>query len=209
MKKKYGFVYGLLVYIVIVCVLFKLNVSKLFQPLPALSVLSGTFILTISQYSKKLSKDQLFMKIGQNALVAGLIASLFLGLSVTSSGLASITSAIVPSLYGSFIFLIFAYCLGAKNEPTDILEAKESHPLNNHWNTEVIAQPIFVSHGFSQRECHVALKIVQGASNKEIAEALFITEATVKKHIQNIYKKCEVGDRQSFINVYLTWLSES
>ena len=37
--------------------------------------------------------------------------------------------------------------------------------------------------------------IARGASNKEIATALFIAEGTVKNHVTNILTKLEVDDR--------------
>ena len=45
------------------------------------------------------------------------------------------------------------------------------------------------------REVQVLQQIVDGKSNKEIAEALDITEATVKSHINNILSKLGVSDR--------------
>jgi DNA-binding NarL/FixJ family response regulator len=45
------------------------------------------------------------------------------------------------------------------------------------------------------RELEVLEEIVRGKSNKEIAAALRITEATVKSHINNILSKLGVSDR--------------
>ena len=36
----------------------------------------------------------------------------------------------------------------------------------------------------------------EGRSNPEIGEALYVTRNTVKKHIQNIYKKLGVNSRK-------------
>ena len=47
----------------------------------------------------------------------------------------------------------------------------------------------------SAREQDVAKEIEKGASNKEIAIALGITERTVKAHLSSIYEKLEVSDR--------------
>jgi DNA-binding NarL/FixJ family response regulator len=47
----------------------------------------------------------------------------------------------------------------------------------------------------STRERRVAILIGQGASNKEIAESLGISELTVKKHVTNILRKLELHDR--------------
>jgi two-component system NarL family response regulator len=47
----------------------------------------------------------------------------------------------------------------------------------------------------SAREKSVLTLIVEGKSNKEIANALFISEKTVKCHVSNILQKLQVNDR--------------
>jgi len=47
----------------------------------------------------------------------------------------------------------------------------------------------------SERELAVLRLVAQGASNKEIAAALFIAEGTVKNHLTSILAKLEVRDR--------------
>ncbi len=47
----------------------------------------------------------------------------------------------------------------------------------------------------TERETDVLRLIVAGKSNKEIASALFISEATVKTHINNLLSKLGVSDR--------------
>jgi DNA-binding NarL/FixJ family response regulator len=45
------------------------------------------------------------------------------------------------------------------------------------------------------REIEITRLIVQGKSNPEIAQSLFISESTVKNHISNILHKLEMKDR--------------
>lgn len=45
------------------------------------------------------------------------------------------------------------------------------------------------------REVEIARSIGSGRSNKEIAEALFITEGTVKTHLHRIYEKLQIHGR--------------
>lgn len=47
----------------------------------------------------------------------------------------------------------------------------------------------------SERELAVLRLVAQGASNKEIAAALFIAEGTVKNHLTNILTKLDARDR--------------
>ena len=51
----------------------------------------------------------------------------------------------------------------------------------------------------SERERDVVLMIDQGKSNREIGDALFISERTVKAHLSSIYKKLQVEDRVHLI----------
>jgi DNA-binding NarL/FixJ family response regulator len=51
----------------------------------------------------------------------------------------------------------------------------------------------------SPREHEVLTALVQGLSNKEIADKLFISETTVKLHISNIFKKLGVKSRSQAI----------
>jgi len=51
----------------------------------------------------------------------------------------------------------------------------------------------------SKRELQVAHKIMEGCSNKTIAEDLFISERTVKFHCANIYRKLNISSRTALI----------
>ena len=51
----------------------------------------------------------------------------------------------------------------------------------------------------SQRELQVLQLVAEGNTNREAAVRLFITEATVKSHLLNIYTKLGVGDRAAAV----------
>ena len=53
-----------------------------------------------------------------------------------------------------------------------------------------------VKDGLSEREIEILKLLVRGNTNKEIAEALFITENTVKVHMKNILGKLQLRNRQ-------------
>jgi DNA-binding NarL/FixJ family response regulator len=57
------------------------------------------------------------------------------------------------------------------------------------------------SDALSQRELDVLRLVANGATNREVARALFISEATVKTHLLHLYEKLGVRDRASAVAV--------
>ena len=56
----------------------------------------------------------------------------------------------------------------------------------------------------STRERQVLDLVAQGAQNKQIAQALSISEFTVKRHVQNILEKLSVPSRRAAADFYLS-----
>lgn len=50
-------------------------------------------------------------------------------------------------------------------------------------------------HGLTARESQIVALIAAGASNKEIADRLAITERTVKAHLTNVFQKLGLSSR--------------
>jgi len=59
----------------------------------------------------------------------------------------------------------------------------------------------FLSHNISPREQEITRLIVDGKTNKEIEDVLFISLQTVKNSITAIYKKMKVKNRIQLINL--------
>lgn len=57
--------------------------------------------------------------------------------------------------------------------------------------------------GMSMREQDVFNLMIQGMSNIEIANSLYISESTVKFHINNIFKKTGFKSRLELISDYI------
>ena len=63
------------------------------------------------------------------------------------------------------------------------------------------AAPASINHeqllkeGISKREAEILLLMHDGLSNQQIADKLFISENTIKKHISNIFQKLQVERR--------------
>ncbi len=70
--------------------------------------------------------------------------------------------------------------------------SKISKPIRKH-KDEMIPDPL------SPREIEILRVVATGASNKEIAEQLYISEGTVKNHLSSILGKLGVRDRMQAI----------
>jgi LuxR family maltose regulon positive regulatory protein len=62
--------------------------------------------------------------------------------------------------------------------------------------TETEALPWwYVEDPLSERELEVLQHVARGLSNQEIADKLFLSAGTVKRHMSNIYQKLDVHSR--------------
>jgi DNA-binding CsgD family transcriptional regulator len=59
-------------------------------------------------------------------------------------------------------------------------------------------------HFLTERELEIASNVCEGLRNADIAHRLFISEITVKKHVQNIFDKMGVGSRSALIYKIMT-----
>ncbi len=60
-------------------------------------------------------------------------------------------------------------------------------------------EKLFKKYDISKREKEIVELLLEGKSNREIAEALFISGNTVKTHVKNIYRKLEVKNRVQLV----------
>jgi DNA-binding NarL/FixJ family response regulator len=63
--------------------------------------------------------------------------------------------------------------------------------------------------GLSRRELEVLLMVARGMSNNQIAVSLYLSEATVKRHLANVYPKIGVSSRGEAVRMALSkgWIS--
>lgn len=74
-----------------------------------------------------------------------------------------------------------------------------SQLLNKQDTKEKIAS-FYRAHGLSKREQEIVDLILEGKSNDEIKDELFISIFTVKKHISNIFTKLDTNSRSQLIH---------
>ena len=71
-------------------------------------------------------------------------------------------------------------------------------------NPNVDPQYLMEKFSLSRRETDVVSLLFLGLKNSQIAQKLFVSEITVKKHLQNIYGKVGVSNRTTLVNRILT-----
>ena len=103
-----------------------------------------------------------------------------------------------------------------KTEPQKLLESiKELHeggaPMSSQIARKVVATfqnkntttgPVNSLGVLSKREKEILEKLSKGLLYKEIADELFISAQTVRKHVYHIYEKLHVGNRIEAVNKY-------
>lgn len=73
-------------------------------------------------------------------------------------------------------------------------------PINTEEPEETRAQDLFGI--LTMREREILIQVLKGCTNKEIANELFISLATVKAHIQSIFNKCNVSNRTALCYLF-------
>lgn len=77
------------------------------------------------------------------------------------------------------------------------LEREKSRPLAEFHPDFTAAAPLESAFDLTPREAEVLLWVAQGKSNPEIATILAASENTIKKHLQNVFEKMGVDNRNA------------
>jgi DNA-binding NarL/FixJ family response regulator len=91
---------------------------------------------------------------------------------------------------------------------TAVHNAAESPPGNVIIPLEKLRTPSEAD-GISRRELEVLLMVARGMSNQQIAISLHLSEATVKRHLANIYPRIGVSSRGEAVRMALSkeWIT--
>jgi DNA-binding CsgD family transcriptional regulator len=141
--------------------------------------------------------------IGLSANVLGVLSGGALGMAITSIQLPSANVAVIALT----VVCVTLIMLPPLNQ--QLVELLKSHTYLAAYDRMSESQQNNIILGvkaleeLTVREQEVLQHILSGASNREIAQALFISENTVKTHVRNIFSKYEVSSRAELISFLL------
>lgn len=120
-------------------------------------------------------------------------------------------SLLVLTVHDESKLVFEALCAGAcgyllkETPPAKLLEAiRETHDGGAPMSTQIARMVVgsFRTNphaALTQRETEVLEQLCKGKSYKMIADTLFISEETVRRHIKHIYKKLQVGSKSEAV----------
>lgn len=182
---------AILLYLLLMAWILPFDIALLFDLKQIGLVIIGTVIFYLPHISGGVRRPDRNL-VGQSALLGGM-TTCFVLLFVTLSGAVGqehlymgIALAFRPLFYGFCIWMIFAgeYGEGGKTE-------EDQERVTQEKGREILQEM-----GLTRRETEVSLLVLQGLTNREIAQELYISETTVKKHISNVFAKLEIGARE-------------
>ena len=104
-------------------------------------------------------------------------------LRIRNSGAFHLCSRILEEEISSFDHRLFLISINDVNRPKNV----DQNGLRENYH-------------LTDREMEIVLQVYQGLSNAEIAKKLYVSEITIKKHIQSIFQKMRVKSRTALIH---------
>ena len=91
------------------------------------------------------------------------------------------------------------------NSPTHfhILMVLDKEQVTQRLNPELVA-----SYGLTEKEQQVLLRLIHGSTIQQIADAIFVSENTVKSHLKSIFRKTGSNSQAAVISMILTHESQ-
>lgn len=200
MRKSLKKCVAIVCYLLLMSTFFEFQLEKLFDWKQFLIWLSGTGLLLLPALGEKTEPEtwgQKLQRMSQCGLWASFLESFLLCLAAMERAegaeglLPELALCLRPVLYGLCVWTVFA------QRPVESAPRTESAGSGIMKEITVSeSYVLFQRMGLTRRECEIAVLICQGMSNAEIGENLCISEATVKKHISNIFEKLGCSRRE-------------
>ncbi len=175
-------------------------------------IVSTVLLMLIFDY-KKNTIDKNIIRFKTNLF----LVSIFLSLTQifeTISGLndkltiENVAVGFKPMVIGIYVYMIFVNLVPSNKSEDDTkitvdkLVISEDSEENKKISRKEDVKSKIKALNLTRRESEIFELLLEDLPNKEIADKLFIAEATVKKHVQNILKKAYCGNRLELIEKY-------
>lgn len=195
-------------YLLLMSFFFDFRVEKLFDVKQFLIWLAGTGLLLLPSLGEKAEGEtwrQRLQRMSQCGLWASFLESFLLCLAAmeraegTEGILSELALCLRPVLYGLCVWTVFTEQPEREKKGWMREDASRRESAGGGTMREITVSEsyvLFQKMGLTRRECEIAILICQGMSNGEIAENLCISEATVKKHVSNIFEKLGCSRRE-------------
>lgn len=112
----------------------------------------------------------------------------------------SIRLIITPPFYRTWwfksIIILLIICLFVSLYITGM------HRQAKKLKTELALEKYFSKYNISEREREIIFLVLEGKSNKEIEDTLYISIGTVKNHIYSVYRKLKIKNRTQLVNLF-------
>lgn len=189
-------------YLFLMSIFFGFEMEKLFDIKQLLVFLLGTGLLLLPSLGERTedeTRGQKLRRVSFCALWAGFLESFLLCMASMEQMhsreelLPGVVLCLRPLFYGVCIWSIFA---GEAEGGRQNAQTEEKRENSFREITARESYTLFQEMGLTKRECEIAILICQGMSNGEIADNLCISEATVKKHVSNIFEKLGCSRRE-------------
>ncbi|MBQ8592441.1 MAG: response regulator transcription factor [Lachnospiraceae bacterium] len=208
MKKTAFKLLAIFFYMALFCVVTQFQMNILFDTKQMLLVLIGTVALSFTGYYKNVTIEEYRNTASYYATIVGYLTTflyIFGNLYAMSEwDMSQIALNIRPLFYGFVLNILLkpetgkevvVYKTEAEMQMEDMGRQNTSAMSDSEWEDQLR------TYGLTAREREVALLIRNGYSNQEIADKLFISVATVKKHTSSIYEKLKISNREQ-LKVY-------
>ncbi len=173
---------------------------------------------------KELNSSRMAINLGIKAITSSMVAGFFINVMGFLINLAD-PSTIGPYIAGAMLFIIYAVVFNlvqvsmrnkiekelmyrsnlvksSNNALNNIVDVNVETQNLDAEDESVVSNELFNQLKLTRRENEIFELLVKGKSNRDISEELYIAETTIKKHIQNILKKAECGNRVELIEKY-------
>lgn len=211
MKQLFIRLAGIGIYLLLVLWLLDFNLQLLFDTKSILLVLAGTALLTAGSYKKNITSDEIREHAMWNSMIAGLLTTFMLvfatlNQNASGTGIFPELALCMRPLFYTLVIQVLCKPLSQEKAASENL-SENAYPDYSALTLDEVRY-LLREKSLTDREFEIALAIWKNLSVKEIADELFISESTVKKHTTSLYKKLQVENREQ-LKQYLNTLFQN